>query len=78
MGLRGKLEAGNKECKNRRVRRRVLRMRGIPLERIGLVGVDNEDKVRRDGKDDVHKVVWQVHKRYGLIVGCGRNLFDEM
>ena len=76
--LRDRQEVENKESRNRSDRRRVFRMRGIPWERIGLVGVDNEDKVRHDGKDDVHKVGWQVHKRYGLIVGCGRNLFDEM
>ena len=76
--LRDRQEVENKESRNRSDRRRVFRMRGIHWERIGLVGTDNEDKVRHDGRDDVHKVGWQVHKRYGLIVGCGTNLFDGM
>ena len=76
--LRDRQEGENKESRNRSDRHKVLRMWGIPWGRIVLVGVDNEDKVRHDGKDDVHKVGWQVHKRYGVIVGCGRSLFGEM
>ena len=46
------------ENRDRRDRRTVLRMAGIPWEKIALVGADNEDKVRQGGMGDVHKVVW--------------------